>query len=241
MNTIILNEARVGAFTSSEIWKLMTNNKAKTGMGEKGLTYIEEKKIEKRLGRSLETEAHSRVMAWGTFLESRVFDLLGLEYKITSKETFTHPFIEGWAGSRDLLVEGQKIGEIKCYQLKKFCQYTDAILSKDVTRIREDFPAEYWQMVSNSIISQVPNAEAITYCPYRDELKEIREAAENYPFADQWKYRFIAEAQDHELPFLIEGNHYKNLNVFEFEVPEEDKEALTARVKLALTLLKEQV
>ncbi len=32
------------------------------------------------------------------------------------------------------------------------------------------------------------------------------------------------------MPYLIEGGHYKNLNIIRFEVSEEDKKALTERV-----------
>jgi hypothetical protein len=73
--------------------------------------------------------------------------------------------------------------------------------------------------------------------PYESELEEIREMAENYDGNDQWKYRFIAESHKSALPYLPNKGYYKNLNIFEFKVPEEDKKALTERVLMAIQLL----
>lgn len=201
------------------------------------LTYIEEKRIERRLGRSIEVESYSRPKAWGIFMEMVVFSKVGMEYQIVSQDSDTHPTIAGWSGSKDLIVPGVKVGEIKCYQPKKFAQYTDAILKRDVDIIRAEFPQEYWQLVSNAIINEVPNAEAITFMPYQSELDEIRQLAEDYDGSDQWKYRFIAEVPDCELPYLPDGGYYKNLNTFEFEVPQSDRDALTARVVESIKLL----
>jgi hypothetical protein len=83
----------------------------------------------------------------------------------------------------------------------------------------------------------VPNAEAISYMPYLSELDEIRDMAANYEGEDQWHYRFITESPSAFLPYLPDGGYYQNLNRFEFVVPQEDIDALTARVMLAKNLL----
>jgi hypothetical protein len=223
MSNIVLNPQRVGAFTSSEIYRLMGSPKV-------AATYIEEKQIEKRLGRCLTKDNYSQDMAWGNFCEQRVHELLGLEYKLLSTETAVHPKYEFWAGSADLIVEGKKVSDIKCFQMKKFCQYTDALLTNDLDLIKAEFPAEYWQLISNAIINNVPNAEAITYCPYLSEIPILREMASNYDGVDQWKYRFIAEKPESGLAWLPDGGFYKNLNIFEFEVPQSDKDLLVESV-----------
>jgi hypothetical protein len=224
------NIARIGNFTSSQIFRLM-------GTAAVSKTYIEERNLERQLCRSLENEAYSPDMAWGLFLEQRVLDLLGMEYCLSSDQTETHPEIEYWSGSKDLIVIGSKISEIKCFQPKNFAKYTNALLTKDLTLIKKEFPKEYYQLVSNAIINNVPNAEAITYMPYESELEDIREMASNYDGADQWKYRFISERDKSGLAHLPDGGYFKNLNLFEFEVPKEDKEALTERVLEAGKLL----
>lgn len=187
--------------------------------------------------------AYSQPMAWGNFMELVIFNLLGIEYKIASKQTFLHPVHgEFWSGSADLIVPNIKIGEIKCYQKKKFAQYTDALikevsheftLSDKIESIKKDFPEEYWQLVSNAVIQQVPNAEAITYMPFESEMIGIKELANDFAGDDAWKYRFITEKPLEQLPVLKDGGYYNNINKFEFEVPKEDIEHLTNQMILA--------
>lgn len=201
-------------------------------------TYIEEKQIERRLGRPISTDKYGRPMAWGHFMEQFVFTkFTGLEYQITANKTTVHPTIKQWSGSTDLIVPGVKVSDIKCFEPKKFALYTDALLLKDVDNLRENFAVEYWQLVSNAIINNVPNAEAITFIPYKEELEEIREMAANYDGEDQWKYKFICDANDIELPYIPEGGYYKNLNRFEFEVPIADREFCEKIVLESIELL----
>jgi len=235
-NEILTNEKRVGGFTSSLIFKLCTSDRAGNAFGAPALTYIQEKKYEVKLGRSLDTGANSQAISWGTFMEQRVFNLIGFEYLITSDETDEHPIIKGWSGSKDLIVPKVKVSDIKCYQLKNFCAYADALATEDLEHIKKNFPKEYWQLVSNAIINEVPNAEAILYAPNVSELEEIRQMAFDYEGEDQYKYRFIAELPWYELPVIPDDSGYKNLNTFEFVVPENDIEFLTDRVKMAIKL-----
>lgn len=231
------NIERIGSFTSSEIYKLATTGKGEYGFGAKALTYIDEKRIENKMKRSISTDSYSQAMAWGIFCEMYVFSLIGIEYQISSQETDVHPTISQWSGSKDLIVPDVKISDIKCFQPKKFAQYTDALIEGDLKKIKEDFPAEYYQLVSNAIINGVNEAEAITFMPYESELENLREMAENYEGEDQWKYRFIAENKKASLPYLPDDGYYSNLNTFSFIVPQEDKDFLTERVEKAIELL----
>ena len=120
---MINNVQRVGNFTSSEIVALMSSDKSGKGFGAPALTYISETNMERLLGRSLTDEVSSRPMSWGTLLEERVFDLLGLNYTYSSKVTDVHPEISYWAGSKDgTNEEGEKaVIDIKCpITLKSF-------------------------------------------------------------------------------------------------------------------------
>lgn len=257
MGSIIENEERIGAFTSSEIYKLIplgsvpmsaeelrkhklanpsSRKKNKdAGFDKKGLTYIEEKKLETRLGRSISTDVYTQSMQWGKTLEKYVFSLINMSYVLTADETDPHPTIKGWAGSKDLIVPGKKVSDIKCYQPKKFAQYTEALMKEDVEYLKENFPQEYWQLVSNAIINKVPNAEAITFCPFESELKDLREFVANLDTDEEWKNRFIVESPDASLAFIKDNCYYQNLNIFEFVVPQADKDLLEERVFLALT------
>ena len=232
-------------FTSSEIYKLI-----KKGRGNEfsapGLTYIDEKRIENRIGRSLSLNAYSQVIAWGHLFEKLLFERLPNNYSLVSDETRKHPdpeFSEVWGGTPDFEITGTMISEAKCYQLKNFAKYTDVLLSEDLDRFKKEFPKEYWQIVSNVIINEVPYGEAVTFMPYRSELEQIRndieykDVLESYDL-DPWQFRFITEKPMSDLAWIEEGGYYKNINIFRFEVPTTDIDLLTERVRLAKELLK---
>ena len=64
-----MDRIRNGNFTSSLIYNLMARDKSGKGFGVNALTYIEEKNMERRLGRAIESERDSRVMSWGSLCE----------------------------------------------------------------------------------------------------------------------------------------------------------------------------
>jgi len=211
------------------------------GFAEGGETYIRHKRQELKRGRSLSLDPGGRAISWGDLMEQRVYDLIGLEYHITSKETTLHPKIPHWSGSTDLIVPGEKIGEIKCYQPEKSCDYGDILLAQDIDRFRSDKPEEYWQIVSNAAIHQVPRGEAISYLPYDREAKEIAEMAEYYDGHDSHRFEYIWReilADDlHKLPFQPNDSGYPNLISWEFVIPKDDIKYLESRIKEATKLL----
>lgn len=229
---MINNQPRIGNFTSSEIVSLTKKAKDGKSFGAPALTYIAEANMERRLSRSLTDEVNARPLTWGKLLERRPFDLLGLEYSLTSTETFVHPSIPYWAGSPDGFKHTTKtVIDIKCpITLKSFCQLVDAGLAGGIEQIREDHKdgeKYYWQLVSNAIITGAEWAELIPYMPYKSELEEIRLMAGSVDAADLSKHYWIAMAGDDDLPYLLDDGYYKNVNVFSFKVPEADKQLLT--------------
>ena len=249
---MINNKLRCGNFTSSEIVALTKKDKKGTGFGAPALTYIEETNFERKLGRSLTDESNARPLTWGKLLEAHVFDLLGLEYILTSQETIQHASIPYWAGSPDgmKMDEGTTVMDIKCpMTLKSFCQLVDPLYQgltgmDAMNAIREnhkDGEKYYWQLVSNSIIENTKYAELIVYVPYFSELSAIRFMAHNVPGDQAGKHYWIAMSQDDELPYLIDGGYYKNLNIIRFEVPEADKKLLIDCVLKAGELLVKDV
>lgn len=251
------SKKRIGNFTSSGISALMTNGKKAELFGQPALTYIEEKNMERRLGRSLSVESNAKPLSWGKFLESRAFFLLGLEYSLISQETIQHPEIEDWSGSPDG-TKPNTVLDIKCpITLKSFCQFVDPFYVGGLTGIdwinairngwtdkqgnehskhksAEDY---YWQLVSNAILTDSEYAELIIYVPYLSELDEIRESTSMVDGTDQNKLAWINFADDGDLPYLHDGGFYKNINVINFRVPDEDKKELTSRVIDASKLL----
>lgn len=218
----------------------MKSGKGELGFGATAITYIDKKRRERKLGRSIELEKYSRPMAWGKFLEARVHELLGIAYESVGDITLPHSEIEIWAGSPDLKIMRESVvADIKCYEPDNFSWYVDVLTKAngDTEIFKAEAPEEFWQLVSNAIILGVDFMEAVVYMPYFSELSDIRCMADEYEGHDQWKYRFISDSEYTELSYLPDGGHYKNLNVFRFKVKEEDKKALTDRVLLAGKLL----
>lgn len=239
---MINNLPRVGNFTSSEIGNLMKKDRSGKGFGSPALTYIEECNMERRLGRSVTDEVSARPLLWGKLLEGRAFDLLGMEYTLTSKDTIIHPDIPFWAGSPDGGKDAPPtVADIKCpITLKSFCQLVDNYKMGGMDAVRaehKDGDKYYWQIVSNAILTGADQGELIIYMPYKSELAEIRMMCQLLPGDVIGKYYWISAAMDDELPYLLDGGYYNNLNILSFPIPEADKNALTAAVLKAGEML----
>lgn len=241
---MIHNEERIGNFTSSNISALLSDGKTKGTFGKPFYTYVAEKNMERRLGRSLNDISTAKPLVWGKLLENRCFDLLGMEYRLMSQDTIQHKEIDFWSGSPDgVKLNPKTVIDIKCpMTLKSFCQFVDCIdigEGKTIENIREHHPdgeKYYWQLVSNAILTDASVAELIIYLPYKSELQAIREYCEETDMNPN-KIAWIAFAEDDDLPYLIDGGYYKNIYTFSFDVPESDKKLLTDRVIEAGKLL----
>ena len=227
------SQHRYGNFSSSEIWKLMTND-TKGNLGKPAKTYLQEKIYESRLGRPLSNDGDTKATIWGKFVEGYVHEQLPLSYNLCSRERLFHPTIERWTGMPDL-VKGTTVVDIKCPQLKSFCELCEI---KDGELLKSEYPEYYWQLVSNAILTGADTAELIVFAPYQSQLDEIRRMA-HAADALEWgnKLYFIQYGEDNEMPYIKEGGYYTNLYFINFAVSEEDKAALTARVEWAVNEL----
>jgi len=255
---MINNILRCGNITSSEIVAIMSNGKKPGEPGKPFYTYIDECNWERRLGKSIDNESNARALSWGKLCERYVFEnKLGTEYRLCSKETIQHPEIDCWVGSPDgeKFDDGKTVIDEKCpMTLKSFCQLVEPLYQgltgidainairdgkkddkgKEIIAPHKDGDKFYYQLISNAVLSKSKYAELIIYCPYQEDLDSIRELASliDDPM-EQRKYYWITQASDDELPFLIKGGYYKDLNKIRFEVPESDIKDLTSRVKVA--------
>jgi hypothetical protein len=264
---MIAVEYRIGRFTSSQISRLIDfgtrdmtesekeelkkiNPKSQKRIiedisifGSKALTYIEEKECERCLGRSIDTGAYSQEMTWGKIWEAYVFEfVLGMEYSLCSKQTEVHPKYPFWAGSPDFK-KTEVAGEMKCYYPKKFfllskalLQLIDGIISLD--DFKSKFGAEYWQVVSNSCILNVPKCELLIFTPTKAQLDHIFKIMDGEEKGyegwferiglDPWMYRFLDESRDgyYKLPHIPEHSNWPNMVKYEFTPPKEDLKLL---------------
>lgn len=231
--TILNNQSRVGNFTSSKIGALTKKDRSGTGFGAPAMTYIEECNMARRLGRSLTSEVNARPTTWGHLCERFAYQKLGFDYDLTSKESFQHQTIPYWWGSPDGRKIPNTVYDLKCpMTLKSFCQLVDGGSIEAIRANHGEGDTYYWQLVSNAIITGSDFAELIVYVPFRSDLAEIRLMAE-----DEDRFKWVTYADDYELPFLIDGGRYKDINIIEFKVPQSDIDLLTGCVERAGKML----
>jgi hypothetical protein len=259
--SITLNKDRIASVTSSQFYRLveygsrpMTDDelraRPKKGKGSatttiedktipdsKFFTYVDEKRRELRMKRSISTEVNTRATAWGDLMELMVHALNPIDYAYVSKTTKVHPTIKGFAGSADFTFTNG-IAECKGYQPDKFTKYYECLEQKDIELLRTEFPEEYWQIVANSEIHNVEFGEAILYMPYFKDLPKVYETATNYNgTGDIWQFKNICDAIEQErfaeLPYLPNDSGYKDLIRFRFKVPQEDKDMVRLRAEQA--------
>lgn len=236
-----MDKIRNGNFTSSKIVALMSKGTAKGSIGKPAFGYVDEKNMERRLGRALENEVDAKALSWGKLCEPVAFNELGLEYILCSDVTLSHPSIEFWKGSPDALKSHDTVIDFKCpMTLKSFCQLVDpyiddgkvvheALTIEAVRENHKEGDKYFYQIVSNAIITGRKKGELIIYCPYQDQLEHIRELASSAGEMGE-NTKWVYYAPDEQLPYLIKGGHYKNINVIEFDILQRDIDALTERV-----------
>lgn len=222
------------------------------GFGEKAVTYINETNMERRLGMALENDFDAKPTSWGKLIEKRPFQQLSTEYHLCSDETLDHPTIDFWKGSPDLKKYFEQslkaIGDLKCPMTRKsFCQLVDPYCENGeivyegctieaVRANHKEGEKYFWQIVSNAIITGATKGELIVYMPYKSELEDIRTLASSAGEMGEYT-KWIYFAADEQLPHILDGGHYKSINVIEFDILQKDIDFLTERVLEAGKLL----
>jgi len=147
-----------------------------------------------------------------------------------------------WNGMPDLLTD-EEVGDIKSpWTLKSFCSVVKSMehfnLTGDIEPFKKNHPSWYWQLVSNGILCKRDKALLVVYAPYLEDLEDIRKLASDRVGEGNNRFAFINWAEDSELPYLIKGNKYKDVNMMSFDIPQEDIDILTQRVELGIYELK---
>lgn len=218
--------------------------------GKAAITYINQCNMERRLGRSLDSEIDSKPCNWGKFVEPLLFSLLDDEYTYNSNDTLVHPLFNYWVGTPDgfKITTKKTVVDAKCpFTLESFCKlvaplYNDLTGMEAMNAIRFGFKDKtgllqpphqdgdkfYWQLISNACIDDCEAAELIVYCPYESELSVIQSVATQ---SGEPSAYFIANGSKKSLPYLKDDGFYKNINIISFDIPQSDKDLLTETVK----------
>lgn len=237
------NPLRAGNFTSSSVHKLIKTGAGGKGFSTTGLTYIEEKRIERKMGITLKQDVYSRTMAWGHLIEKWVHEKhLTTAYSSVGTETISHPTIPFWKGSPDFKCESKQIvAECKGYERKKFAEYAEVISRQDTEIMKIVCPEEYWQLVSNAAILEYDKIQPILCMPFKSELSTLQEFVDNLDTPNQWMFKYVSDAvlngNYSSLPYLPDGCEYKNLYTCILDAPKADVDFLTERILQAEKLI----
>lgn len=222
---------RLGRFTSSELACLVADGKKKGELSASALTYIQEKRLERKFKCSLNDEARAFNLDWGHLVERYVYqNCFGIEWKLTSDHTFEHPDCpDHWAGSPDCITRAKdRVADIKCPTSRKsFLTFADCKDIHEAIERHKDAIGYFWQLVSNACITGASCAELHLFMPHKADLDKIRIMALGTD------YEWIGRME--RLPFL--PDHVVNHVMIEWDVTQELKQQLTDRVVAAVEKL----
>jgi hypothetical protein len=220
-----VQKSRVGLFSSSSIWMLATNGRKTGEVGAPFNTYLQQKKWERKAGRSIQNEAKSKETDWGNLCEPIAFDLLGLEYTRTDKVRYFHPKFDS-CGVPDLVQSTEKVCDIKCpFTLNSFFTMAE---SQDLKSDKKEY---YWQLVHNAILTGAKECELILFMPKLARISAIQDEAAVMGY-NRFGYMEIDEfpwtADDSEVPEIVKKS---------FVPPQSDIDFLNERLEMATKLL----
>jgi hypothetical protein len=231
------SNSRIGNFSSSSIWKLMTNGKAKDSVGKPFDDYVKEKIFEKRVNRQLQNEQNSRATSWGNLIEDVAFIQLQNVQNANKMDRLKHPDLH-WVGQPDYITDNI-VGDIKCpFTLKSFCEMYEIETAEELKKVKPEY---YWQLVSNSILAGKENCELTIFVPLENQLELIKELARNVEEENQNQFAWINWAKNEELPFLYPNSYYRPIKNLTFTPLENDKNLLLERVEKASKILNEKL
>lgn len=231
------SKLRDGRFTSSQMHRLAAS--LKNGNPSSAFfTYCEEVKYQRAMERSTETRVLTKPMKWGSLFELVLFDYESLDIQLSHKETIVHKDHSFWSGTPDFYQGNIKTIEVKCPQPKRFAKLSLSLISQNTETIKAQDKESYWQVVSNSILLGTPRAEIICYMPYKSEVEKIVQLHNDTNFLEERglnpeDYYFLQQDDIETMAYLPDDSGFKNINRFEFDVPQEDIDFLTDRVLLA--------
>ena len=244
-------QERIGRFTSSQIHKIMKQPaRGNNPFLQSGLTYIRQKFLERKIGRSLEVPTYGQAMAWGRFMEAYLLrEHLGMKYRTTSRSTIvSDQYPDHLAGTPDFEHYDNDVVttcEVKCFYPEKWAELGLDLQSGDIERIKQNQPEIYWQVVCNAYLLGSTRCEILSFMPSIDELVKVKDLAEDPMFieendlGDMWQYRFIYERDNLSLPYVAVESEIKPLERFCFDVPADDFKFLKERIEAAIEVFKE--
>lgn len=220
-------ELRRGCFTSSKIFNLCTSGKEKDSIGKPFYAYCKKVAAE-RFFNTRVIDGGSLSTDWGNLAEKYVGSILEKE-GITvgfSDSPMANKELESWHRGTPDCLSRDTVFDIKCPTSLEHYFELYGCTEQDLKKNDANF---YWQLVSNSIITNKPYAELVVFYPNFDDLQAILELnrQESISFRIEWK-------DIDDLPCLGEDRSDMNIYRLRWRVLEEDKQFITERIRLAI-------
>lgn len=161
------NQIRVGRFTASEIFKLMTEprskeDKAAGRLSEGAMTYVNIKVAETLTGQP-KSESYAYPLVYGKELEPQAIEVFIKKTGFSYEPATFVPFGNHAGGSPDGYINEVDGLEIKCpFQSENQVDY---LMLTDQWDLKRNHPNYYWQCMSNLLFTQKEQWHFVTYDP----------------------------------------------------------------------------
>jgi len=167
------NQARVGRFTASEMFRLMTEprtNKAKEAgeLSEGAMTYVQTKVAEVLTGQP-KAESYAYPLVYGKELEPQAIEYFLKKTGFSYEPAMFVPFGDHSGGSPDGYINEIEGLEIKCpFNSENMVDY---LMLTDQWDLKRNHPNHYWQVMSNLLFTAKERWHFVAYDPRMTDEK----------------------------------------------------------------------
>lgn len=169
------DKMRIGRFTSSEMYRLMTSPKSKEDkdagkLSETALGYVNEKVAESLTGIAKQN-SYAYPLVYGKETEAQAIEAFCNKTGFIWDEIGFVGFGDHAGGSPDGIINETDILEVKCpYAIDTQVDYLQLTDQWDLQRLK---PAYYWQCMSNLLFTKKDKAHFVSFDPRYPEKQQI--------------------------------------------------------------------
>lgn len=169
------DKMRIGRFTSSEMYRLITPPKTKEDkeagkLSETALTYVNEKVAETLTGMAKQN-SYAYPLVYGKETEAQAIEVFCERTEFIWDEIGFVSFGDHAGGSPDGIINETDILEVKCpYAIDTQVDYLQLTDQWDLMRLK---PAYYWQCMSNLLFTGKERAHFVSFDPRYPEKQKI--------------------------------------------------------------------
>lgn len=167
------NYARLGRFTSSEMYKLMTEPRNKGDkeagkLSEGAMTYVGIKVAEVLTGQP-KSESYAYPLVYGKELEPQAIEYFIKKTGYTYEPAMFVPFGDHSGGSPDGYINENDLLEVKCPWASE--NQVDYLMLTDQYDLKRNHPNHYWQCMSNLLFTDKDQLHFVAYDPRMSQEK----------------------------------------------------------------------